>query len=104
VKLVLDTHALVWALFEPDRLPDRVRQLLLRSDSVLVVSVASIWELGIKHHLGKLAHVEPLLADVDGALRRMQALTLPINLVHVCKSEAWKSAPQNVSTPVHQSP
>jgi PIN domain nuclease of toxin-antitoxin system len=90
-KLLLDTHALVWALFEPDRLPDRVRQSLLCSDSVLVVSPASIWQVGIKHHLGKLAGVEPLLTDVDGALQHMQALTLPINLNHVCKAASWKS-------------
>ncbi len=91
MKLLLDTHALVWALFEPDRLPDPIRQALLSSESVLVVSVASIWEIGIKHRLGKLPNVTPLLADVESALQRMQALTLPITLAHVCKAPSWTS-------------
>jgi PIN domain nuclease of toxin-antitoxin system len=91
MNLLLDTHALVWALFEPDRLTDRVRSALLSSESILVVSVASIWEIGIKHRLGKLAGAAPLLADVEGALQRMQARALPITMAHVCRAASWKS-------------
>ncbi len=92
VGLLLDTHALLWALFEPERLPDRVQQALLNIESTLVVSVVSIWEIGIKYRLGKLTSVAPLLADVEGALRQMKAVALPITIAHACQATSWTSS------------
>jgi PIN domain nuclease of toxin-antitoxin system len=51
VKLLLDTHILLWAKAVPDRLPDAARALLTDLDNDLVFSVASLWEVAIKSGL-----------------------------------------------------
>jgi PIN domain nuclease of toxin-antitoxin system len=53
VKLLLDTHLLLWAAAEPHRLPDAARTLLENADTEPVFSPASIWEVAIKSGLGR---------------------------------------------------
>lgn len=58
MKLLLDTHAFLWAMMEPGKLSDLVRQELLDPENVVFVSAVTFWEIGMKHTLGKL--------DLDG--------------------------------------
>jgi len=51
VNLLLDTHLLLWAAGRPDRLSAEAAQLLTSTDNTLWFSVASIWEVVIKHGL-----------------------------------------------------
>jgi PIN domain nuclease of toxin-antitoxin system len=51
MKLLLDTHLLLWAAGQPERLPKTARALLGDSGNELTFSVASIWEIAIKHGL-----------------------------------------------------
>ncbi len=51
MKLLLDTHLLLWAAGQPDRLPAKARALIDDRDNELVFSPASIWEVVIKHGL-----------------------------------------------------
>ncbi|QQR35775.1 type II toxin-antitoxin system VapC family toxin [Devosia oryziradicis] len=53
MKVLLDTHLLLWAAAEPDRLPRAARELLERSDVEPVFSAASIWEITIKRALDR---------------------------------------------------
>ena len=53
MKLLLDTHLLLWAAAEPERLPEAARVLLEAPENELVFSVASIWEVAIKSALGR---------------------------------------------------
>lgn len=53
MKLLLDTHVLLWAAGEPERLPEEARVLLEAPDNELVFSVASLWEVAIKSALGR---------------------------------------------------
>jgi len=53
VKLLLDTHLLLWAAGEPSRLPRTARSLLDDPDNELLFSVASLWEVSIKRALGR---------------------------------------------------
>ena len=53
MKVLLDTHLLLWAAGMPQRLPAPVRVLLERTDTEPVVSVASLWEVAIKSGLGR---------------------------------------------------
>jgi PIN domain nuclease of toxin-antitoxin system len=48
VKLLLDTHAFVWAAMEPGRLGPRIRALLVDQDNQVVVSAASAYEIEFK--------------------------------------------------------
>jgi PIN domain nuclease of toxin-antitoxin system len=53
LKLLLDTHLLLWAAGASDRLSDEARALINAPDSTLFFSVASIWEIAIKRGLGR---------------------------------------------------
>ena len=53
MKLLLDTHLLLWAAGEPDRLSVRARSLMEDQDNALVFSAASLWEITIKAGLGR---------------------------------------------------
>ena len=50
---LLDTHSLLWALFDATKLPSRVAGILSVAEN-LFTSVASLWEIAIKQSLGKL--------------------------------------------------
>jgi len=53
MKLLLDTHILLWAAGQEDRLSDTARSMLLETRNVLYFSAVSIWEIVIKRGLGR---------------------------------------------------
>jgi PIN domain nuclease of toxin-antitoxin system len=53
MKLLLDTHVLLWAAGSPTQLPPGARALLDNPDNELLFSAASIWEITIKRGLGR---------------------------------------------------
>jgi PIN domain nuclease of toxin-antitoxin system len=53
MKLLLDTHLLLWAAAQPDRLPAAARALLDDPQNAPIFSSASLWEVAIKHGLGR---------------------------------------------------
>lgn len=53
MNLLLDTHLLLWAAGEPERLSKKARGLLLDPGNRLLFSSASLWEIGIKRNLGR---------------------------------------------------
>jgi PIN domain nuclease of toxin-antitoxin system len=54
MRLLLDTHVLLWAIAEPARLSRRARRLLGDETNDLLFSAASIWEIQLKRRTGKL--------------------------------------------------
>lgn len=53
MKLLLDTHIALWALVDSPRLPAKARELILSPTNSVMVSAASVWEIAIKHSLGR---------------------------------------------------
>lgn len=53
MKLLLDTHLLLWAAGQPDRLSKTARDLIEAKGSELIFSTASLWEIVIKRGLGR---------------------------------------------------
>lgn len=53
MKLLLDTHVLLWAANDPQRLSEATRALLLEPDNALFFSVVNLWEIVIKRGLGR---------------------------------------------------
>jgi PIN domain nuclease of toxin-antitoxin system len=83
VRLLLDTHALIWFTGEPDELRPEARQAIVDADTV-VVSAASIWEISIKLALGKL---QPPVDDLVGELREWN-----FDLLAIMPAHAWAVA------------
>jgi PIN domain nuclease of toxin-antitoxin system len=53
MKLLLDTHLLIWAADGIERVPAGARALMADPDNELLFSVASLWEIAIKHGLNR---------------------------------------------------
>lgn len=53
MRLLLDTHLLLWALAEPDRLDAATRAALEDAGNAVLFSAASLWEIAIKAGLGR---------------------------------------------------
>lgn len=53
MKILLDTHILLWAAGEPDRLPMAAREILENPETEPTFSPASLWEVAIKRGLGR---------------------------------------------------
>ncbi|RAX19006.1 MULTISPECIES: type II toxin-antitoxin system VapC family toxin [unclassified Actinomyces] len=79
---LLDTHALLWAINEPDRLGPGAAQALRLLENHLLVSAASAWELSTKFRIGKLPGAGPWLEALDGHMSRLGAEVLPISWKH----------------------
>lgn len=60
MKLLLDTHILLWALDDSPRLGARARALLADAGNERWISAASFWEIAIKVRLGKITLSRPL--------------------------------------------
>lgn len=80
MRLLLDTHLLLWALAAPSRLPARAQTLVAKGD--IYVSAASIWEISIKSALGKLV-ADP--REVLAALGPAGFTELPITGEHATR-------------------
>jgi len=53
MKLLLDTHLLLWVAGEPDRVPPSARDMIEDPTNELIFSAASLWEIVIKRELGR---------------------------------------------------
>ena len=53
MKFLIDTHLLIWAANEPEKLSDKAVSLMTNSEHELLFSAASIWEIAIKNGLGR---------------------------------------------------
>jgi PIN domain nuclease of toxin-antitoxin system len=95
MKLLLDTHLLLWAAGEPKRLSKQARTSIDNPDNELLFSAASLWEVAIKRGLGREDF------KVDARLLRRGLLDngyseLPIISDHVVATESLP--------PIHKDP
>jgi PIN domain nuclease of toxin-antitoxin system len=79
VRLLLDTHALIWWMADAPELSDRARSAIAERSNEVMVSIASLWEIVIKRALGKLEFPE----DVETTLAVEGFGLLPIGLGHL---------------------
>jgi PIN domain nuclease of toxin-antitoxin system len=82
MRLLLDTHALLWWLGDDRALSALARTLIERPSNTVLVSAASAWEIGTKVRLGKLRGAEDLAADFVGYMVRERFESLDISAEH----------------------
>ncbi len=82
MRLLLDTHALLWAIVEPDRLSDRAREALQDGGNDVFASAVGVWEIEIKRALRKLEAPD----DLIGVLTATGFEPLPISLSHATRA------------------
>lgn len=83
MRVLIDTHVWLWMQAAPDRLADDVADLLAARDTDRLLSVASVWEMVIKHALGRLALPRPPRRYVPERLETSVTAPLAATLQHV---------------------
>ena len=68
MRLLLDTHILIWAMQQPERLSPDARAALADRQNEILVSAASVWEIAIKVGAGRLSFP---VSDIDAMLAEM---------------------------------
>ena len=81
MRVLIDTHVLLWTLREPDRLRSSAKAVLADPAVVAVVSAGVVWEIAIKQGLGKLHAPEDLMAVLHSTDHKI----LPIQA-----ADAWR--------------
>jgi len=94
MKLLLDTHALLWADSESDKLPARAQSLLADPTNERLLSVASVWEMQIKSQLGKLKLRLPLRDLIAEQISKNSLRLLDITANHVFEIGLLPPPPQ----------
>lgn len=83
MTFLLDTHVFLWLTAQPERVPTPTLRLLSDATQTRLVSMASLWELGIKVGLGKLTLPASLPEFVSSRLTRTVTEVLGVSLEHV---------------------
>ena len=81
-KFLLDTHALLWWLFDDPRLSRSAYDIIQEPDNKILVSSASGWEIATKYRLGKLPHAGEAAHNLPSLLRRSRMTVLQITMEH----------------------
>ena len=89
MRCLLDTHALLWWLYDDPRLSQTVRGILTDPTNEAFVSSASAWEIATKHWLGRLDSAAPLVQDMGGWIARAGFVELPITIAHAQRAGSW---------------
>ena len=88
MRVLLDTHVLLWWFFDDDDLSQPARSAIAEPANDILVSTASAWEISTKHRLGKLPEAQEVIRDLPGLLRRARFEVLPIELEHAFRAGA----------------
>ena len=83
MRVLLDSHTLLWDAMGDERLPEAVRRLIDDPRTRLVLSVATTWELTIKSMAGRLRLPEAPGPYFDGLVRDARFEVLPVEQRHV---------------------
>lgn len=82
MRVLLDTHTLLWWLDGDRRLSRLARRTIADEANTVLVSAASAWEIATKVRIGKLPGAVDVAADVAGCLSRQRFDSLDITVLH----------------------
>ncbi|MEH2150063.1 type II toxin-antitoxin system VapC family toxin [Nostoc sp.] len=88
MKLLLDTQCWLWWFAQPERLNEETIAHIADENNELWLSVASIWEIGIKVAIGKLSLPDPLDSYISSRMAQLGMRSLEITASHALQAAA----------------
>lgn len=85
MRLLLDTHALLWWLSDNPQLTKPARRLIADTRNTVIVSAASAWEIATRVRLGKLPTAVDLVADFVAQMEREGFQLLAVSVEHAIR-------------------
>ena len=82
MRLLLDTHALLWWWTGDSRLSKTAAQVIGDENNEIFVSAASVWEIATKFRNGKLPEAARLMPGIDHHIARSRFSELPVSVAH----------------------
>lgn len=83
---LLDSHVLLWSLFEPKKLSAKARGIIRKPENVLCASAVTAFELSYKHRLGQLPGIEALFVGYRRHVLELVSEEIPITGVHALEA------------------
>jgi PIN domain nuclease of toxin-antitoxin system len=81
-RYLLDTHALIWATYQPEKLSEKVQRILQDNASNIFVSSVTAFEIAQKYRLGKLEMAKSYAEDFSGELAKDGFLAINLTPNH----------------------
>ena len=95
MKLLIDTHILLWALLDDDRLPQKARELLTHTESDVYHSIISLWAIELKHLLHPTQM--PINAQaIDAYAQNAGFQSFPLHDRHIFALSSSRSAHRSI--------
>lgn len=88
MRILLDTHVLLWAAFQKELLSPRARRLIQSQRNEVLVSAASAWEIATRYRLGKLPFARALVEDFVPNVTSAGYVLLSISVEHALRAAA----------------
>jgi PIN domain nuclease of toxin-antitoxin system len=85
LRVLLDTHSLLWLVTDDRRLSDTARNIFLNGENELLCSAVVGFEIGVKHSLGRLEVAEPPRTFVENRIRNNALMPFPITMAHAVR-------------------
>jgi PIN domain nuclease of toxin-antitoxin system len=92
MRLLLDTHALLWWFTDDERLSARIRALIADEKYEIFVSAASAWEIATKQRIGKLDEVPEAASRFTELVAADGFIHLPITHLHSLRAGGYEVA------------
>lgn len=89
MKLLLDTHALLWWWTNHPSLSKSAREAIADESNTVLVSSACAWEITTKHRLGKLPQAGAALSQFNDLVMADGFVHLPINYLHALRAGSY---------------
>jgi PIN domain nuclease of toxin-antitoxin system len=83
MRFLLDTHTFIWFVTDSLRLSIKAKKLIEDDYNEKILSVVSIWEMAIKHSVGKLSFDIPFPQFIEREMRLNSMDLLPIEVSHI---------------------
>ncbi len=92
MRVLLDTHALIWAAYQKHLLSSRARKVIQSPRNEVLVSAASAWEIATKYRLGKLPSAGVLAEDFIAQVTSAGYVLLSISPEHALRAGRMTAA------------
>ena len=86
ISYLLDTHILLWWLFNDPKLNTECREIIRTPAHSILVSSVTAWEIATKYRIGKLPEAAELVKDYQKILARAKFIELPVTTTHALRA------------------
>lgn len=83
MKFLLDTHTFIWYVTNNSKLSTNARKIINNGNNESLLSIASIWEMAIKHNLGKLTFELPFMTFIKSQMLQDSMELLNVKVEHL---------------------